>query len=276
MTEPLNEKDFIPKNNSVSPLIPWWLWGAIASIVFLFIYSSTSWFDQLNQEEVEGNPFAQVTNREFSIFLWQFPSYLKAHVKKKSGYLTEFEMDRPNFNPQSSNAFVVAPPDLLFLYHTWKRLLEPDFISQPIPGAEFVEFLDAMPEWQAKAWKEAPKEYGELISSDRVLDSKDLAAESFTALPLSVRQAFQGWKNYFKEGDEINKINPTVSEIQAFLDVHPHYARSFWRNIDEIVGQEVAGKNYLLILEDPLVDGTTIVPKEQISSFLRVAFFNFH
>ena len=64
-------------------------------------------------------------------------------------------------------------------------------------------------------------------------------------LPIIVRQAYQGWKNYFEEGPDINVLDPTYAEVNEFLKDHPHYMRNYWRNIDQVAN--AGGRSKLLI-----------------------------
>ena len=90
------------------------------------------------------------------------------------------------------------PPETLFLYHTWDRLLGAICFRRPISAEEFAAFLKDAEEWHPKNWADAPAAYAALVESDFTDDLQD-------RLPLQVRQAFVGWRNYFKEGEEINR-----------------------------------------------------------------------
>lgn len=268
--EPLSEKDFIQNGWSLSS-IPFWLWIFLMAALIGVFMGTSSWYQGVIKQEKSHEPFLEVTNREFSVFLWQFPSFMRLNVKK-TGYLPGFSPSSENFNPETAEEFVSAPPALIFLYHTWHRLLAPEFIARQIPPEEFAEFINQMPEWEPKNWKNAPAGYGKLIEEKKTAEIKDLQTLSENELPLIVRQAFQGWKNYYKEGEEINQIHPTIGQVQEFLKKYSNYARPFWRNIGEIENQPVAGLNYLKDLSEAT---DTIIPNEQLSSFLKVGLFNF-
>jgi hypothetical protein len=273
---PLSEKDFIQNGWSLTSL-PFWLWLALLATLAAIIWGSRGWYEGFIQKEKRHDPFLEVTNREFSLFLWQFPSFLRVNVPKKSGYLPGFLANSENFNLTTAEDYVSAPPDLIFLYHIWHRLLSPEFIPRPISPTEFDDFLQQLPEWQPKNWKSSLEEYTQLVDSKSYLQIENLQTLPEKTLPQIVRQAFQGWKNYFLEGPRINEVHPTFAQIIAFLEQHPHYARNFWRNIEVVHGQEVAGSKYLIALlkekETQLPDAP--FPIEQLAPFLKVALFNF-
>ena len=81
-------------------------------------------------------------------------------------------------------------------------------------------------------------------------------------LPTIVKQAFMGWKNYFKEGDAINAVRPKREEMETFLKAFPHYARPYWRNIE--------GDSYL----QP-GSAQEVIPSAEMAPFLKAAFYNF-
>ena len=271
--EALSEKDFIQDNKKLSAG-PWWLWIFIIVAVFTLIWGTNDWHQSFVQSEKSVDPFLRVTNREFSLFLWQFPSYMRVNSSTKNDYLTGFLATSESFSPETAEEYVVASADLLFLYHTWNRLLAPDFISRPIPPKEFKKFLDQLTEWRPENWSQAPHEYIQLVNSESYTLAENLQVLPLSTLPLVVRRAFLGWKNYFIEGQQINRVQPTYEQIKTFLAQHPHYERSYWRNIREVYGKKVAGKEYLAgFLHDNYAPNAPI-PKEQVSSFLKVAYYN--
>lgn len=255
----------------------------LISFIIMFIaiiFGSRLLKQQLLKNEYQGRPFLQVTNREISLMLWQFPGFMRSNVKRKTGYLPGFEyIDTNMVNPLAADQIAAAPPELLFLYHTWNRLIQRESTPRPIIAQEFIEFLENDEEWQPKYWKDAPKNYSKFVASlpDRLGDDLQKAPE--TIFPLKVRQAFHGWKNYFKEGELINALKPTYGQVKQFLTKHPHYSRNFWRNISEIKDQPIAG---LLYLESWMDDNNLreikneqLVNPNEISPFLKVALFNF-
>jgi hypothetical protein len=270
---PLSEKDFIQNGWSLASL-PFWLWIALTAIIAALIWGSQNWYMGFLQKEKSHDPFLEVTNREFSVFLWQFPSFMRVNTSKKNAYLPGFLTTNESFDPKTAEDFVSAPPDLIFLYHTWHRLLASDFIARPIHPQEFENFLKQLPEWQPSQWPDAPKEYAQMIHSKSYAHIENLQSLPDSTLPLIVRQTFLGWKNYFMEGSQIDDLQPTFGQVKLFLDKHPHYARNDWRNIEDIHGQKVAGLNYLR----GFISGTFIpdatIPKEQLAPFLKVALYN--
>lgn len=270
---PLSEKEFI-QNGWTFASLPFWLWIFLIAVIISLLWGSRSWYEGFMQKLERRDPFLTVTNREFSVFLWQFPSFMRINASQKTGYLPGFFTTSENLVPEAAEDLVSAPPDLIFLYHTWHRLLSSDFIIRPIRSQEFDNFLNQLPEWQPEYWLNAPKEYAQLIESKSYLHIDDLQTLPESTLPFIVRQAFIGWKNYFIEGPQINALQPTFDQVQAFLEKHSHYARSYWRNIQEINQQKVAGLIYL----QGFVSGTFIpnaaVPNDQLTSFLKVALYN--
>lgn len=199
---------------------------------------------------------------------------MRVNATQKNGYLPGFLTDNANFERSKAEDFVSAPPDLLFLYHTWHRLLSIEPFVRPISPGEFEDFLAQLPEWKPENWKNAPTEYTQLINTKSYLATENLQTLSEKALPDVVRRSFIGWKNFFIEGEKINEIEPTFEQVKSFLEKYPNYARNYWRNIQEIYNQKIAGPEYL----DGFVHGTFIpdakIPKDQSSTFLKVALFN--
>jgi len=271
--QPLSEKDFIQNKNPIAPF-PFWVWLFLLTIVVSLLWGTWGWYEQNLQKFESHEPFLQVTNRNFSVFLWQFPNYLRANVKSKTGYLPDFQPDRANFSLSAAEDYVSAPPELLFLYHTWSRLLAGDFIARPIPPQEFKEFLEEVKEWNPDYWTQAPDAYKALMKDQVYQQLANMQALPETTLPRIVRQAFQGWKNYFKEGSQINELQPTLTQVQQFLVQHPNYDRPNWRNIAEVADQSVAGNDYLLVFQSPVLDASQPIAAEQLSTFLKVALFN--
>jgi hypothetical protein len=270
---PLSEKDFIQNGWSLTSM-PFWLWLFLIAVLAALVWGAMGWYQGFLQKEKNKDPFLEVTNREFSVFLWQFPSFLRVNVSKKTGYLTGFLTTSENFDSATAEEFITAPPDLIFLYHTWHRLSAPDVMGRPIHPIEFDDFLQQLSEWQPMNWKTAPDEYRQLVDSKNYLKMENLQTLPEATLPIIVRQAFLGWKNYFLEGPRINDVQPTFAQVKSFLEQYPTYARNYWRNIERINHQEVAGSNYLYDLFKGAFTPDAIVPKEQLAPFLKVALFN--
>jgi hypothetical protein len=264
-TPPLSEKDFIHEEYPRNPY-PFWIWLLGVVAFTMLIWGGSVWYSRWLAKKVEEAPFLHVTNRQFSLFLWQNSSLMRKNMPVKSGYLPGFQyIDKVSLFLPNADQYVVAPPEILFLYHTWHRLISAEFTPRPVPLEEFRQFLDYAEEWKPQNWPGAPKEYIELVGKLPSMQSQDLQP----LLPLDVQKAFQGWKNYFLEGDAINEVKPTYREMQEFLETHPHYARNYWRNI---VDSEKL--HYLKTLSSGTFEPDEIIPEDELSGFLKVAFFN--
>jgi hypothetical protein len=263
---PLDEKDFIQEIKGKNPL-PIWGFTLIVFAIFTLLWAGGVLLFQQRQAKVQENPFLKVTNRELSLFLWQNPEFMRIHNASKTGYLPGFHStDRVNPKLESVNDFAVAPPEVLFQYHTWKRLLGNYIFKRPISMEEFKEFLSSDPEWIPENWPEAPSEYDQFVKEMELLKVKDLQTLSLDILPLEVRQAFLGWKNYYREGDLINKPPPKTGEIQVFLKQYPNFSRPNWRNVYP---------EYLISIQNVSANEEESLSNEELTSFLRAAFYNF-
>lgn len=264
-SEELDERKMINEGIQKNPF-PFLIWLALIAAVAALLWGSGNWVLQRRTESLIGSPFLQVTNRDFSIFLWQFPEYMRANVSVKNAYLPGFQyLDKVSIEEGKADDYVMAPPKVLFIYYAWERLLKDEFVARPIKAKELLEFLDYSPEWTPKWWKAAPKEFQDLYAS---LPSKGVETVNLSSVPIDVQMAFVGWKNYFLEGAQIKETKPTFSEMQAFLDRHPNYKRNFWRNL------VMNGRpDYLIGLSGGDASKGTI-PDSQLTAFLKVAFFN--
>ncbi len=268
-TTPLREQDFIHEGYAKNPSLLW-IWLALIAALICLLWGGQTWRQRRVDSSMDSNPFLQVTNREFSLFLWQHPEYMRIHVKNRSGYLPGFQyMDKIGVDPQMAEQYVVGPPQVIFLYHAWRRLIGSDVVSRKIPVKEFREFTSYAEEWQPKYWPAAPAEYVKFMETLEKETIADLQTLPLTTLPHQARLAFQGWKNYFKEGDLINAVKPTYAQLQAFLAERPHYARQHWRDILKET------PNYLLTLSSGTFDPEAEVPSQELAPFLKAAFFNF-
>lgn len=266
----LEEKDFIqePKNGGPLPLM---MMALILGFVVAIFWGVSSYYFQTLENQLEENPFLQVTNRQMSVFLWQFPENMPQHVKEKTGYLPGFEYrERIGLKMESVDDYVQAPPELLFLYHTWDRLLSKEFISRSITREEFVQFLLAQPEWKPENWIDAPKGYRSVVEGLRFSKVDEMETLPLEDFPLIVRQAFQGWKNYRFEGDYINLLNIRYQDLKEFLVKYPHYSRNYWRNV---VGNRYPA--YLMSYTFGEFSLESEVPRDEIAPFLRVAIYNY-
>lgn len=266
MDSELEEDRMIQDNFNKNPT-PAWLYLALVALVAALLWGGGSWFYEKQKTLQQSSPFLQVTNREFSLFLWQFPEYMRSNVSAKSGYLPGFQYEGSvAMTPGEEEKYVIAPPKVLFLYHTWHRLISDQFARRPISSTEFREFLELFPEWRPENWLKAPNDYRTIVSQLDTTVARDLSA----SLPKEVQQAFIGWKNYFVEAELINQLKPLYGEMENFLSQFSNYKRNFWRNIVK------QGKpDYLLKLFTGQFDPKQPIPDNELAAFLKVAFFNY-
>lgn len=269
----LDEKDFIHEGVAQNPF-PFWFWLVMIALFAALAWGGKSWFTSSITDKIATSPFLQVTNRDFSLFLWEFPEHMRIHAKTKSGYLSAFQyMDNVSVEPDLADRYVNAPPELLFEYHTWKRLLSRYYFPSPISVSEFKEFINYDEQWKPQYWSEAPKEYVSFIKSllNGQINDIDLQVFPTSSLPVVVKKAFQGWKNYVKEGELINKVQPSVAEMREFLQANNNYARNYWRNLllDTY-------PKYLQTFESDKVKSTEPLPNQELAPFLKAAFFNYN
>ncbi len=267
--ETLDESKFIQEQYKSDPTTIW-VWLFFLAAFLLLAWGVGSQLSGYLQQGSEAKPFLQVTNRDFSLFLWQNPEFMRINSKNKSAYLPGFEyLDKVNMVPKTADQYVVAPPEVLFRYHTWSRLLKGEYVARPIPTDEFVEFLEYEEAWQPEYWPKAPGAYKELVQGLKPTSHDDLQAQPLSVLPLDVRMAFQGWKNFRFEGQQINDVKPTYKAMVAFLRAHPHYQRSYWRNI-----VDTDRLHYLVGLTNGKANSDEVIPADQLTPFLKVGFFN--
>jgi len=254
-------------NGSKKDPFPFWIWLFFTALLIGLFSMAQSWMEDRLSKFHAASPFSQVTNREFSLFLWENPQFMRINVSSKHAYLPGFQyLDKVTPIPDNAEELVQAPPYVLFHYHTWERLISSESVVRPIKAAAFREFLRQVPEWLPKWWHDAPEGYVKLIRELPSLPDDQLLED----LPFVVKQSFIGWKNYFFEGDAINAMTPTYGQLEPFLTTHPHYARNYWRNLTED-----SAPNYLKTITYGHPDPDSIVPKDEITPFLRVALFNF-
>jgi len=173
-------------------------------------------------------------------------------------------------DPKLADQYVSAPPELLFRYHTWDRLLRKNYFPRPIPMREFAEFLEYDQQWHPQYWPDAPQQYRDLVQTLDPVSEENLDLRPEWVLPLAVKQAFQGWRNYIYEGEAVNNIQPSVKDMRAFIAEHPEYRRSLWMNI-----VDDGRVRYLSLLANNEAQPEERLPVFQLSPFLRVAYFNF-
>jgi cellobiose-specific phosphotransferase system component IIB len=262
----LEEKIFVQEGYRKNPGL-FWFWSVLVLLAIFIIARVNLITTTIQQEQLQTSPFLQVTNRDFSLFLWQYPHFMRVHAKNKIGYLTGFQyLHKVNLELEYSEDYVVVPPQVLFSYHTWKRLLSSYIISRPISQIEFKEFLNLVPEWQPFNWVQSPENYKNLVEAIETSNFGNLDQLSYEVLPSAIRQAFYGWKNFYKEGDLINVFNPTQNEMEIFLKKFPNYNRNFWQNIEVDYLKSFTSTNY---------KSKEAIPQTQIPAFLKVAIYNY-
>ena len=250
------ERDFIPRKWHEHPSFIWILLFVLVGVWALFgIFGK--WESLITREKRKELPFFQVTKRNFSLFLFQNTELLRAKRFKRFGTMARItSLDEVNFIPPKADEFIVAPPDILFRYHVWDRLLGESLAPRPIPGAEFKLFLKDNPDWKPDNWPGATEDYRQVV--------KDLGNENLplSKVPAEVQFAFQGWKNFFEEWALIQEVEPTKVEMEKFLGDHPRYGRSYWRNI--------LSEEYPEYLKD-----LDVLSAEEMPDFLKVGLYNF-
>lgn len=257
MASELDEKDFIQESSPKTI----WIFLALFLVIISLFWGIWRWQGDILQEKQGDFPFYQVTNRAFSIFLWQNPSYMRPNVTLKIGYLPHFHSkDEIHLLPEYADEYVSAPAEVIFAYHVWNRLLGKSLAPRAILRKQFVEFLEENQEWLPEYWEQAPKNYQKLIEKLNLLGKDPLLYET---LPFEVRMAFQGWKNYCKEWKAIEEVQPTRAEMAPFLRKHPHYGRSYWRNVLP---------DYLISLKQ---EGDAPLAEDELSDFLKIGFYNY-
>jgi len=265
----LPENQFIQEQGYKKNPFPAWLVLFLLTTLLALIWGGSTWYSQKMDTLIGKSPFLQVTNRDISLFLWQNPEFMRINSKIKNGYLPAFQyVDKITLDVAQADQIATAPPDLLFRYHTWNRLLKDEFINTPISKKQFIDFLSYAEEWHPRYWFGAPKGYIDLVANLKNQKEDDLSKLSQDSLPMDVKIAFQGWKNYFLDGEAVNNLKPNYKQIKAFLSTHPHYARNYWKNI-----VEDHTPNYLKSVGTQ--DSNDPVPQDELISFLRLAYYNY-
>lgn len=265
----LSEEKFIDdsKRKKSPSFLKWVILLCVLMMVFL---AGNWWYSSQMSAFFERGPFLQVTNRQMSLFLWQNPEFMRVNSPQKASYLPAFNYtNKLTMDIAQADHYVVAPPDLLFRYHTWHRLVSDEFSQRPIAVQEFVDFLSYAEEWHPDYWIGAPVGYRDMVHGLPNSQLANLATLSLVILPMEVRIAFQGWRNYFKDKEAINQVQPTFKQMKQFIADNPHYARNFWRNL---VMNSTPG--YIVNLKHPGNDDL-LVPKNELNGFLKLAFYNY-
>ncbi len=248
---------------------PWYFWGWLAVVMacsLLFWFGLDKYATTLNREYAD-RPFLRVTNREMSLFLWQNPSYMRVHAANNNGYLVAFDyVDKIGLKPEYADEFAIAPPELLFLYHTWERQIANEWPERPIYADELYAFLFEVSEWLPRYWPMAPKKYVELVKRLPKLGKENLSHLSHHELPLDVKRAYAGWRNYFFEGAQIEQASFTRKQVKTFLSAYPHYRRNYWC--------QIVGSHYLADLENLSLESNEYLSQGTLAPFLRIALYN--
>lgn len=262
----LEEKDFIHEEYPKHPY-SLWFWLLVCLAVLGGAYWLTGESYSHSEETVRKNPFLQVTNREYSLFLWQNPAFMKQNLRASRYYLPAWD-DRLTVEPKRADEWVEATPEALFMYHTWNRLLGEYYYPRDIPMGEFLAFLKDDPEWDPEYWPKAPVAYKTLVKWMREGNQyQNLRDLSYEEVPLIVRKAFIGWKNYTREGRTIDGLKPTWRQLWTFLEVYPNFKRPFWINFL----REERPK----YLQEERVDGREVIPEDRLDGLIKMALYNY-
>lgn len=253
----------LPESSPRKPFTNW-IWFLL--LFFLstsaFLWGISRWQEAILAEKQKIFPFYQVTNREFSLFLWQNPEFFKEYAQLNLGHIAPD--DDILLLPENAEALVSVPSKVLFRYHVWDRLIKRYPVKRSLPTHLFAEFLENNQEWLPRYWKAAPAPYRLFMENRETFSEKELPP----LIPLEVKIAYQGWLNYFKEWEEIQQLHPTQGEMESFLDVYPHYARSYWRNI-----LRKEKPNYLINLYE---EGQhQKLNEDEMTTFLQIAIYNY-
>lgn len=251
----LQEKDFIQEKRGKNPF-PVWFWMLVVVSVLVAVLVVVGQIISVTNKNVEESPFLKVSNRDFSIFLWSHPEFMRANYRGKSGYLPDFQM-APKVTPQGAKAdnWVQAPPEVLFEYQQWKRFIGDILFPRPISSIDLQNFLEYDEQWRPEYWKEAPQGYADLINQ---LNTKDISEQ----LPKNLRQAYVGWKNYYLEGGKIVALPNDSKMIETFLNEYPAFKPNYWKNIYPHYLESLGKK-------DPL-------PNDEVPPFLKTALYNYN
>jgi hypothetical protein len=195
---------------------------------------------------------------------------MRINAPIKEGYLPGFQYQQEKVGPMLDQveSYAIAPPEVLFLYHTWARLLKSEIALRSFSFGELQSFLRYVPEWLPANWPEAPASYRNLVAKLATITEAD-RLKAIPALPADVQIAITGWKNYFQEGGIIDKTTLTYQQLANFLERYPYYARNYWRNI------VMEGRpHYLEKFTQGGYQLDGVVPNEELTAFLKVAFYN--
>lgn len=250
---------------------PFWIWLVLLGMGVLLLSSLFNWVETEKEKKISHAPFYEVTNRSFSLFLWENPQFMRANVSTKQAYLPGFRyLGSVTGEPEQADQWVQAPPDLLFYYHTWDRLVGKEFSLRSFLGVTFLSFLQGDPMWQPCCWKDAPENYKAIVEEIDKKYAGTVPEQVVRQLPLPLLQAFQGWNNFMNEGLLIDDFEPTYADLEKFLTKNPHFERSLWKNL-----LLKTSPKYLWTYTYLPYNKEDVVPREEMSSFLLSAIFNF-
>ncbi len=252
-----------------------WVFLALFLFVLAALWTIQEWQKEILSKKQFTTPFLQVTNRDFSLFLWQNPEFMCYNGKRRFGRCSYSNAEvNIQLIPEFADEYVAVPPEVIFRYHTWKRLLGDTLAPRSIHPGEFHIFLLKNPEWTPRYWKKAPQAYRAFLKTLSELQMDDLQTLPFATLPKEVRLAFQGWRNVTKEWINIESIHPTGQEMQQFLELHPTYNRNYWRNI---LMKSKPGylKNFPFGPDPRMINKNEVLTADEFSHFLKVGFYNY-
>lgn len=209
-----------------------WLFLALLLLVGVLLWLIGQWNAAILSQKQKESPFLQVTHRDFSVFLWQHPQFLRSQRGLRPGEWPQVHLPQEiPLSPEEASLYVDAPEEVLFRYHTWDRLLSEASIGlRSIEPEAFAQFLQENPAWQPKHWPEAPEGYGDVVK---------LANDLEGMLPLEVKLAFQGWKNTTQDWEQIEQMQVSDDALARFLQEHSAYKTSLWQNIEPGYPQEM-------------------------------------
>jgi hypothetical protein len=234
VTKELSESEFIHEEYSHDPK-SFWLALLLFFVVVVGIWGIKRWEEGAMQGSQSATPFTQVTNRELSLFLWQYPQLSRNNASSKSSYLPGFYAEQKmGIKQDYADEFAIAPPELFFLYHTWKRQLGDFVVPRTFSEEIWTMFLEENREW---------------IGYDRTQKE--------------VQQAILGWYNINHEIEKILAYQTTDEELSKLLTQEAHFARNYWRNIYPTYLKEFTNSEM-----------RSEIPENELPSFLKIALYN--
>lgn len=262
----LKEQDFIPKETWKSPN-PFLLGLFFVATAVVIASGTLSWYNEKKTQKFQ-KPFYNVTNRSFVLFIRQNPSFLKQNVSSNEAYLPGLKLiENVGSNADKADALVQAPDNILFQYHTWKRLLDYPPFKRPIPLDQFKDFLKAYIEWTPDHWKDAPKNYADLV---RKINAGAPVGHLEDVLPIEVQKAFTGWKNFTIEKDTMEEFTPTFGLLRDLIKKYPNFQRNYWINL-----LKDSNPSYLEMISFEKVEPKEDIPLKDLAPFIDIALFNF-